>query len=81
MIDILKEQTLNDRIPKNLPQQTEVAHKTGELFGFKHDAGIIFGKKGDYIIVVLSETKNPKLSAEKIAKFSKEVFDYFEAIR
>ncbi|KKR76782.1 MAG: Beta-lactamase [Candidatus Levybacteria bacterium GW2011_GWA2_40_8] len=78
MTDILKQQTLNDRIPKYLPVDIEVAHKTGELFGFKHDAGIVFGKKGDYIIVVLSETKNPIATAERIAKFSKKVFDYFE---
>ena len=80
MIDILKEQTLNDRIPKHLPDNIEVAHKTGELSGLKHDAGIVFGKKGDYIIVVLTNTKNPIATAERIAKFSKKVFEYFEAI-
>ena len=78
MMDLLKKQTLNDRIPKYLPDEIEVAHKTGELFGSKHDGGIVFGKNGDYIIVVLSETKNAQSAAEKIAKFSKEIYDYFE---
>lgn len=78
MIDILKKQTINDRIPKYLPANISVAHKTGELGGFKHDAGIVFTKKGDYIIVVLSKTKDPYVTAEKIANFSKQVYNYFQ---
>ncbi len=77
MIDILKKQTLNDRIPKYLPGNLEIAHKTGELINFKHDGGIVFTKKGDYIIVVLSDTKDPRETSEKIANFSKEIYDYF----
>ncbi len=77
MINLLKKQALNDRIPKFLPENIEVAHKTGELGELKHDAGIVFSKKGDYIIVVLSESKKPAITAEKIANFSKAVFDYF----
>ncbi len=78
MIDLLKKQALNDRIPKYLPKDIEIAHKTGELIGSKHDAGIVYGKKGDYIIVVLTDTEDPEFAAERTAKFSKEVFDYFE---
>lgn len=77
MIDILKKQTLNDRIPKYLPKNTIVAHKTGELFNSKHDAGVIYSEKGDYIIVVLSKTDDYKVATELIAKFSKAVYDYF----
>lgn len=77
MIEILKKQKLNDRIPKYLPTYTEVAHKTGELGYFKHDAGIVFSNKGDYIIVVLSETEDSASSAEKIANFSKDIYEYF----
>ncbi|MBU2632852.1 class A beta-lactamase-related serine hydrolase [Patescibacteria group bacterium] len=78
MIDILKRQTLNDRIPKYLPDETEIAHKTGELGQAKHDAGIVFSANGDYIIVVLSENGKPLETAENTARFSKIVFDYFE---
>lgn len=77
MINILKQQTLNDRIPKYLPK-IEVAHKTGELFDSKHDGGIVYAKKSDYIIVVLSETNDYNTAAEVIAKFSKEIYDYFD---
>lgn len=81
MIEILKKQTINDRIPKYLPANISVAHKTGELGEFKHDAGIVFTKKGDYIIVVLSKTKDPYATAEKIANFSKNVYNYFQKTR
>lgn len=77
MIDLLKRQTLNDRIPKYL-ENVEIAHKTGELFGSKHDGGIIYSKNGDYILVVLSETKDYKKATEIIAKYSELIFSYFE---
>jgi len=80
MLNILKRQTWNDRIPKYLPEDIEVAHKTGELFGAKHDAGIVFSKNGDYMIIVLSQTDNESIAAEKIAKFSGDIFNYFNSV-
>jgi len=77
MIDILIKQQLNDRIPKYLPKGTKVAHKTGEIKFFKHDTGIVFTEKGDYIIVVLSESNSSKAAAERIANLSKNVYEYF----
>jgi len=78
MLEILKKQTINDRIPKYLPKGTITAHKTGELFGSKHDSGIVFSDNGDYLVVVMSDTKDPRVAAEKTANFSKQIFDYFE---
>lgn len=80
MLGILKRQTLNDRIPKYFPSKVNVSHKTGELNGFKHDAGIVYSSRGDYIIVVLSDTKDPAEASEKIANFSKDIFDYFTSL-
>lgn len=80
MLDILEKQALNDLIPKYLPEKIKVAHKTGEFEQFKHDSGIVFSGKGDYIIVVLSKTKNPYQTAEKIANFSKKIYEYFNNI-
>ena len=80
MLDILKRQTLNDRIPKYFPSKVNVAHKTGELNGFKHDAGIVYSSRGDYIIVVLSDTKDSLGASEKIANFSKDIYDYFTSL-
>ncbi|MDD5730274.1 MAG: class A beta-lactamase-related serine hydrolase [Candidatus Omnitrophica bacterium] len=54
---ILKDQKINDRIPKKLPQDAEVAHKTGLENNVCHDAGIVFTEKGDFLICVL--TRHP----------------------
>lgn len=77
MLEILKRQQLNDRIPKYLPKRTVIAHKTGELFGNKHNAGIVFSPKGDYIIVLMSKTNSETKAAEVEAQISKRVWEYF----
>lgn len=77
MIDLLKKQQLNDGLPKLLPKDMVIAHKTGELGWFKHDAGIVFSDKGDYIIVVFSESSSPEGAQERIAEVSKAVYGYF----
>lgn len=79
MIALLKKQQLNDRIPRLLPENVAVAHKTGELDGAKHDAGIVYGANGPYIIVILSDSKNPLGAAEREALLSKAVYEYFES--
>jgi beta-lactamase class A len=77
MLDLLKGQQLNHKIPKNLPKDILVAHKTGELGYFTHDAGIVYAPKNDYVIVVLSETKKPLVAEQKIADISEAVYRYF----
>jgi beta-lactamase class A len=77
MINLLKDQQLNDGLPKYLPDTSQIANKTGEIDFFKHDAGIVFTDKGDYIIVVMSESDFPLGAQERIALVSKGVFDYF----
>ncbi len=77
MINLLKAQKLNNKLPKNLPPGTVIAHKTGELGWFSHDAGIIYSEKGDYIIVVMSESSSPKGAEERIADLSKNIYSYF----
>lgn len=78
MLSLLKNQQVNNKIPKYLPKNVVIAHKTGELDNFSHDAGIVYSKKGDYVIVVLSKTDNPQEADDKIAKISKAVYDYFK---
>ncbi len=76
MIELLKNQQLNHKLPKYLPSGTVIAHKTGEIGYFSHDAGIVYSS-GDYIIVVLSESDSPKAAEERIGKLSKAVYEYF----
>lgn len=77
MISLLKKQTLNNKIPSELPEHTVVAHKTGELGEFSHDAGIVYTDKGDYIIVVMTQSASPAATEKTIGKISRAVYEYF----
>jgi beta-lactamase class A len=77
MMDLLTEQHLNNKIPKNLPENIVVAHKTGELNSFTHDGGIVFSPKGKYVIVILSESQTRLETEQRIADLSESVYHYF----
>jgi beta-lactamase class A len=53
-IGLLTAQQINDRLPVGLPAGVKIAHKTGDLDGYVHDAGIVYGKSGDYVIAAMS---------------------------
>ncbi len=77
MIALLKRQNLNYMIPKYLPANIIVAHKTGQLFTVSHDAGIVYMKNGDYIIALLSESDFYPDAEERLARVSENVYTYF----
>ncbi|EKD91449.1 MAG: Beta-lactamase [uncultured bacterium] len=77
MMELLKNQKLNKKLPKYLPEGTVLAHKTGEIGWFSHDGGIVFQENGDYIIVVLSESSVPAGAEDRIAKISEAAYQYF----
>lgn len=79
MEQLLLAQQINDRIPKYLPKDVKVAHKTGELDYIRHDAGIVFGKKEDYIFVFLTDTQHPGEAPEQIALLAKKIYDELES--
>lgn len=55
MIDILKAQEFNEKIPAGVPEGTVVAHKTGEITKISHDAAIVYPKTtAPYVLVVLT---------------------------
>jgi beta-lactamase class A len=55
MLEILKAQEFNEKIPAGLPPGTPVAHKTGDIVGVHHDAAIVFPPgQGPYILVVMT---------------------------
>ncbi len=77
MLNLLKEQKLNDKLPKYLSGDTALSHKTGEIGFYTHDAGIVYSPNGDYLIIILSESASPAAAQERIATVSKAVYDYF----
>jgi beta-lactamase class A len=54
MLARLERQTINDRLPRDIPAGVSVAHKTGDLVGLIHDAGVIEAPDGPRIAVVLT---------------------------
>lgn len=77
MIELLKKQQKKNKLPYYLAEDVVMAHKTGELGMFSHDAGIVYTPKGDYIIVAFSESESPKGAEDRIALVSKAVYEYF----
>lgn len=76
MLNLLKAQKLNNKIPKYLPNGIVIAHKTGEIYGFSHDTGIVYTPNGDYIIALFSESNDPSQAEERLASLSKAVYSY-----
>lgn len=79
IMNILKKQQCNNKLPVLIDNNIVFAHKTGDLPGVEHDAGILFLENGPIVIVVL--TKNLNDNAEGI-KFNNEigkiVYNYFK---
>ena len=78
MLDILRRQQYNSRLPFLLPEGTKVAHKTGTVNAVVNDAGIIYLPKGKgaIAITVLSRGVTEKSAAElTIARVAKAIYD------
>lgn len=82
MIRILEDQKFNDIIPKYLPKNVRVAHKTGSITGVHHDSGIIFLPDGrKYVLVLLSKNlKDFDKATDELAKISRDIYDYMMAV-
>ncbi|HVR97540.1 MAG TPA: serine hydrolase [Thermoanaerobaculia bacterium] len=78
MLEILKAQELNEKIPAGLPPGVPVAHKTGDITGIHHDAAIVFPSEGKpYILVILTRGIVDDRKADRlIADISRLIWDY-----
>ena len=56
MLEILRGQLVRDRIPWFLPDDLEIAHKTGRLYEYANDAGIVYAPAGPFVLVLLTES-------------------------
>lgn len=77
-LDIMKRQLHKDCIPRYLPDNTSIAHKTGELGGLNHDIGIVYLEETSYLIGVFTENAKDNLENKRlIGSISKLVYEYF----
>lgn len=83
MIRILRDQRFNEIIPAQLPKDVKVAHKTGEISGVRHDAGIVFMPDGrKYVLVLLSkQLKDTQEGAKAMAAVSGMIWQYMQDSR
>lgn len=93
VIEFLSLSKINDRLPAGVPKDVRVVHKTGELAGVRHDAGIIYLPTSTsevdkdtsevyaraYVIVLMSkDLQYEDDGVETLAKISKDVYEYFK---
>lgn len=79
-IGFLKLNRMNDRIPRYLPSDITIAHKTGLERNVCHDVGIVLTSKGDFLICVLTNYKNTDLKTAKqfIARIALLTYNFYE---
>ncbi|MHB0868912.1 MAG: serine hydrolase [Chloroflexota bacterium] len=78
-VRLLSQQQQVAWLPTLLPPNVRVAHKSGELPGIRHDAGIVYGPRNQFVVVVLtSDLGNYDEGAQSIARVAKAAYDYFE---
>lgn len=78
---LLNQQKINDRIPRDLPKdEVSIAHKTGLEKHICHDAGIVYTRKGNFLICVLVKHGNRyALPAKKlISDIALSTYNYYK---
>jgi beta-lactamase class A len=81
MLDILFAQEFNSMIPSLLPDQAQVAHKTGEISTCTHDAGLVLlpGRR-PYAVAILTEHPPGLDDTQKtVAKVSRAIYEFITA--
>jgi beta-lactamase class A len=79
MVHLLLRQRVNDRLPRLLPDDVQVAHKTGNLPGTVNDVGIVYGPSSTVAVAALiSDTADEAGAATAIARVGSVAYAYFE---
>ncbi len=77
MLDLLASETIDNGIVAGVPRGTKVAHKTGNWSDATNDAGIVFAPRGNYVIVVLSDTDHDPSGTKSVSDL---VYRYLEGV-
>ncbi|QOJ29654.1 MAG: serine hydrolase [Ignavibacteriales bacterium] len=81
MLSVLKQQKFRDQIPRFLPDNVLVAHKTGSITGVTHDSGLVFLPDGRvYALVLLGKNiENISSAKEMYGRISELVYKHITA--
>ena len=76
VLDILRRNKSDSRIPALLPKGTVVAHKTGTIRGVRNDVGIVQAPSGPYAVAILSRGLPSDIRSDvRIAEISLKVYE------
>ena len=76
MLNLLKQQTRTEKIPKGIPSGVKTANKTGELDHVENDAAIVFDVENPYIICVMADNLSDTTEArQRIVDISSVVYE------
>ena len=79
MLGFMDKSDFDDRIPRYLPKDIKVYHKTGDEVGKIHDVGIVALPSHPYYLgIFTSDMTDEAGTKETLAKISKIVFDYYK---
>jgi len=79
MLHLLLRQRVNDRLPRLLSDDVQVAHKTGNLPGVVNDVGVLYGPHSTVAVAALvSDTTDETAAATAIAQIGLAASSYFE---
>jgi beta-lactamase class A len=82
VLDILKRQSVSDRLPARLPLGVTAAHKTGSIKGVRNDGGLVYGHNGvEYAVAILTKgARDGTMASRLVADVSKLIYDHYASV-
>ena len=78
VLDVLRRNKSDSRIPALLPKGTVVAHKTGTIRGVRNDVGIVEAPSGPYAVAILTRGVPSDIHTDvAIAEISLAIYEQF----
>lgn len=81
MVDLMLDQKIGDRLPRYLPDAIPIAHKTADIDGYTHDAGLVYLPGRPFIVTALAYGDNPTDGKNVVAEVSRLAFEVLSARR
>lgn len=79
LLQLLLQQTVNNRLPQGVPAGTAIAHKTGDLQNLScGDVGIVYGPSGAYLLCIINNHfPNDRKTVSDFVALSSRVYQFF----